>query len=81
MNLHTVERIDVNDRLPRDESFVLCWGHNKIKGWRWVDVLLFQDGAFLCDEQVDHTEEVTHWADLSPLNWNDGLPFMRDQNQ
>lgn len=84
MNLHTVERIDVNDRLPREGSCVLCWGHLRSHGWRWVDVLKFEDGRFTDDDEddpEDWTADVTHWADLSSLNWNDGLPLHRSFNQ
>ena len=85
-NLHTLQRIDVKDRLPREGSLVLCWGHLRSHGWRWVDVLEFRDGRFIgpvaeecgtSEEDYDWTDDVTHWAALEPMNWNDGLPLHR----
>ena len=77
---HTLHRIDVKDQLPREGTYVLCWGHNKDLGWRWVDVLYF-DGEIFVDEDSDEPGEfhhmVTHWAQLEPLNWNDGVPLFR----
>jgi hypothetical protein len=85
---HTLLRIDVMDRLPRDGSLVLCWGHQQDYGFRWVDVLEFSDGRFVdtgaleCGaDKYDWTDDVTHWASLVPLNWNGGLPFHRSCNQ
>jgi hypothetical protein len=83
MDTHTIERIDVKDSLPRNGSLVLCWGHLKSHGWRWVDVLKFEDGRFtndvdMDDDDSDYTDAVTHWASLVPLNWNGGLPLHRD---
>lgn len=79
-NLHTLERIDVKDRLPREDSYVLVWGHNKEYGIRWLDVFLF-DGTKFVDEDAEEPDEfshmVTHWAPLQSLNWNDGLPLGR----
>lgn len=87
---HTLHRIDVKDQLPRDGSLVLCWGHLKSHGWRWVDVLEYSGGRFLdpvameCgadEEDYDWTDDVTHWASLVPMNWNDGLPLHRSCRQ
>lgn len=82
---HTLHRIDVKDQLPREGSRVLCWGHLKACGWRWVDVLDFEDGRFVDveardngAEDTDYTNDVTHWASLVPLNWNDGVPLYRN---
>lgn len=84
-NLHTLERIDVKDRLPREGSYVLVWGVLKSHGWRWVDVLEFRDGRFIdpTEEELnghdfDYTDSATHWADLTVANWNDGLPLYRN---
>lgn len=81
---HTLHRIDVKDQLPRDGSYVLCWGRLKSHGWRWVDVLEFRAGRFIdpTEEELegddfDYTDGVTHWADLTVMNWNDGLPLYR----
>lgn len=78
--VHVLYRIDVKDQLPRDESYVLVWGHNKDEGIRWVDVLLFLDGVFV-DEDAEDPEHlsdmVTHWADMTDMNWNDGVPMNR----
>lgn len=85
---HTLHRIDVKDQLPRDGSRVLCWGHLKSHGWRWVDVLGFEDGRFVDmearevgDDTGDYTDDVTHWAPLQTLNWNDGVPIHRSHIQ
>ena len=80
---HTLHRIDVKDKLPRDGSLVLCWGHLKTLGWRWVDVLRFEDGQFIenSDFAEAYTDVVTHWAPLEPLNWNDGVPLHRSHVQ
>jgi len=82
--IHTLHRIDVKDQLPREDSYVLIWGHNKELGMRWVDVYLF-DGEKFIDDDADEPDEfsdmVTHWADLANLNWNDGVPFNRIFNQ
>ena len=86
---HTLHRIDVKDRLPKEGSSILCWGHQVRCGWRWVDVLTFEAGRFIdqnireadCDEDWDFTHMVTHWASLVPLNWNDGLPLHRSYIQ
>jgi hypothetical protein len=75
-----LHRIDVKDRLPRDDSYVLVWGHNKEAGIRWVDVYLFIDGVFIDEDSEDPKEcsdMVTHWADLTNINWNDGVPINR----
>ena len=83
MSLHTIERIDIKDKLPRNGSLVLCWGHLKSHGWRWVDVLNFEDGRFVNndDDPEDYTDDVTHWASLVPLALNDGLPLHRSHVQ
>lgn len=83
---HTLHRIDVKDQLPRDGSLVLCWGHLKshgCHGWRWVDVLMFEDEHFIDNHEdtEDYTDVVTHWAPLDPLNWNDGVPLHRSHVQ
>jgi hypothetical protein len=80
---HTLHRIDVKDQLPRDGSLVLCWGHLKNLGWRWVDVLSFEDGQFIenSDFEETYTDVVTHWAPLESLNWNDGVPLHRSHIQ
>lgn len=81
MSLHTIERIDIKDKLPRNGSLVLCWGHNQEYGIRWIDTLYFEDGKFFGDLEEDYAEQVTHWANLAMLNWNDGVPLHRDHNQ
>ena len=85
MSLHTIERIDIKDKLPRNGSFVLCWGHLRSHGWRWIDVLKFEDGRFHGDiEEVDEgdwVDDVTHWAPLDHLTLGDGLPLHRSFNQ
>ena len=87
---HTLHRIDVKDQLPRDGSLVLCWGHLKSHGWRWVDVFTFKDERFINEnlefggadeDEYDFTDQVTHWAPLEPLNWNDGVPLHRSHVQ
>lgn len=75
---HTIERIDVKDRLPRENSYVLVWGHNVEDGFRWIDLLAYENARFVDDDiGCDVTEHVTHWAELTNLNWNDGLPLGR----
>ena len=85
---HTLHRIDVKDQLPREETWVLVWGHLKSHGWRWVHVLWFEKGKFidqavrdLDPDEGDYTDLITHWAPLEPLNWNDGLPLHRSYIQ
>jgi hypothetical protein len=81
---HVLHRIDVKDQLPREDSYVLVWGHNKEDGLRWMDVFLFDGVRFVDDGSEDpeeHSDMITHWADMTNLNWNDGVPFNRMFNQ
>lgn len=73
MNLHTVERIDVNDRLPREGQNVLAiWTDmDRVRG---MDVACFEEGEFY-DSFDDKLPGVSHWVDLTPVQWNDGVPL------